>query len=196
MSKRDLWFKFGRFITGVTIACFFLPFFGVSCDGLDVVTVSGADMAAGCKPGGLIAEAEDQGREMGGSASGEMKIDNVPVEPLAIAALGLAVIAFGLSWVRTRKAMTAACAVSVACVGALIGLWLKVGGDFDSEIEKQMTKEMGGSSRMMKDVKVEAGSRFGRWISIAGILGAAAITGLALKEKDRQTWAPPPGPTV
>jgi hypothetical protein len=195
MSKRDLWFKFGRFLTGVTIACFFLPFFGVSCDGLDVVTVSGADMAAGCKPGGLIAEADDQSRGMGGSSSGEMKIDNVPVEPLAIAALGLAVIVFGLSWVRTQKAMTAAFVVSIACLGALIGLWLKVGGDFDDRIGKEMNKEMAGN-QIMKDVKVESGSRFGLWMSIGTLLGAAAITGLALKERDRQTWAPPPGPTV
>lgn len=75
-SKRDLWFKFGRFITGVTIACFFLPFFGVSCEGMDVVTFSGADMVGGCKPGGLVVEAAEQKSSRGGGAmdGGDIKI--------------------------------------------------------------------------------------------------------------------------
>src|SRR5690606_31532548 len=100
-SKRDLWFKFGRFITGVTIACFFLPFFGVSCDGMEVVHVSGADMVGGCKPGGMLTEPT---KEYKGDRRGEpvVKVENVDREPLAIAALGLAVVVFGLSWVRSR----------------------------------------------------------------------------------------------
>src|SRR6187551_168841 len=90
-SKRELWFKFGRFITGVTIACFFLPFFGVSCEGMDVVNFSGADMVGGCKPGGLIADAQEQKQERGmgggGDMDGDIKIENVQREPLAIVAL-------------------------------------------------------------------------------------------------------------
>src|SRR5688572_4307621 len=98
-SMREVWFKLGRFITGVTIACFFLPFFGVSCEGMDIVHFSGADMAGGCKPGGLITDAQDQ-KGMGGGAEmkADIKIDNVEREPLAIVALGLALVVAGLSW--------------------------------------------------------------------------------------------------
>jgi hypothetical protein len=208
-SKRDLWFKFGRFITGITIACFFLPFFGVSCEGMDVITVSGTDMVGGCKPGGLLVDAqEEKAKERAGGgemSDGDIKITNVDREPLAIVALLLALVVAGLSWVRERRAMIAALALSVACIGALAGLWLKVGGDMDKTIDTQLDKK-GAGSQIMKDTKVEAGSRFGLWLSIGGLLGVAVLTGLALKEKEEYGLAsaralpapppsvPPPGP--
>ncbi|HEY5950865.1 MAG TPA: hypothetical protein VIV40_35475 [Kofleriaceae bacterium] len=199
-SKRDLWFKFGRFITGVTIACFFLPFFGVSCEGMDVINFSGADMVGGCKPGGLIADAEEQkGKERAGGGAmsdGDIKIDNVNREPLAIVALGLALVVAGLSWVRSRGAMIGALALSVACIGALAGLYVKVGGDMDKAISAELGKKNMGST-MMKDTKVESGSRFGLWLTVGGLLSVAVLTGLALKEKEGALPVaqalPPPG---
>ncbi len=189
-SKRGVWFKFGRFITGVTLACFFLPFFGVSCEGMDVVTFSGVDMVGGCKPGGLIADAEEQkGSRGGGEMSGDIKLDNVPREPLAIAAFGLALVVFGLSWVRSRGAMIAALALSIACVGTLAGLYMKVGGDLDKDISQQLDKKNAGS-QIMKDTKIEAGSRFGLWFSVLGLVSVAALTGMALKEKEHEPFAP------
>lgn len=206
-SKRDLWFKFGRFITGITIACFFLPFFGVSCEGMDVITVSGTDMVGGCKPGGLIADAQDEKqshRDVGERSDGDIKIDNVEREPLAIIALALALVVAGLSWVRSKGAMIGALALSLACIGALAGLKVKVGGDMDKAISAELDKKNAGSS-MMKETKVEAGSRFGLWLTIGGLLGVAVLTGLALKEKANPDFAaaravqmpppnaPPPG---
>lgn len=196
-SKRDLWFKFGRFITGVTIACFFLPFFGVSCEGMDVITFSGADMVGGCKPGGLIADAEEQSKDKGmkpDDMQGDIKVTNVEREPLAIVALALALVVAGLSWVRSRGAMIGAFVVSIACIGALTGLYIKVGGDLNKTVDAELSKKNAGS-QMMKETKVEAGSRFGLWLTIGGLLGVAALSGLALKEKDRVGFtpsAPPP----
>jgi len=49
--------------------------------------ISGTDMVGGCKPGGLIADAEEQGKDKGMSADemkGDIKIDNVKREPLVI----------------------------------------------------------------------------------------------------------------
>ena len=201
-SKRGLWFKLGRFITGLTIACFFLPFFGVSCEGMDVVTVSGADMAAGCKPGGLLAEAADQGDKVASgrgadSMSPDMKLPKVPIEPLAIIALALAAGAFGLSWLKTRQGMTAVAVCSVACLGALIGLWIKVGGDMKEQVLGQMAKKNGGGEigqSMMKESKVDSGSRFGLYLACAGLIGAAALCTLALKEPEGSELQPPPPP--
>jgi hypothetical protein len=204
-SKRDLWFKFGRFITGITIACFFMPFFGVSCEGMDVITISGADMVGGCKPGGLIVDAQEEKqkeRDSGGMSDGDIKIDNVEREPLAIVALALALVVAGLSWVRSRGAMLGALALSIACIGALAGLYIKVGGDMDKAISAELDKKNVGST-MMKDTKVDAGARFGLWLTIGGLLGVAVLTGLALKEKEQPRLAtatampppsaPPPG---
>ena len=198
-TKREIWFKFGRFITGVTIACFFLPFFGVSCEGVDVITVSGADMVGGCKPGGLIAEAGEEGKGGGmgggGDMQGEMKIDNVKREPLAIAAFALALVAAGLSWVRTRKATLGALAVSIACVGALTGLYIKVGGDMKKAVDAERSKKNAGS-QVMKDTKVDTGSRFGLWLVVVGLVGTGVLAGRALKEEDGPggfaPTAPPP----
>ncbi len=188
-SKRGLWFKIGRFITGLTIACFFLPFFGVSCEGMDVVTVSGADMVAGCKPGGLLAEAAEEGGKAGGGGmmSGDMALPKVPIEPLAIVALVLAAGAFGLSWLKTRKGMTGVAVCSVACLGALIGLWIKVGGDMKEHVVGQMAKKDGGGEmgkKVMKETKIDSGSRFGLYLACAGLIGAAALCTLALKEPE------------
>jgi hypothetical protein len=187
-SKRRLWFKFGRFLTGLTIACFFLPFFGVSCDGMDVITISGADMAGGCAPGGLIADAADQAKKKGAAPAdmkGELQVDKVPREPLAIVALALAIVVFGLSWMRTRPAMVGAVVLSVGCLGALTGLYLKVGKKLEDDVAAETKKEDLGSS-MMRDTKtkVEAGSRFGLWASCFGLLASAALCGLALKEPE------------
>jgi len=182
-SKRGLWFKLGRFVTGVTIACFFLPFFGISCNGTDVVHMSGADLAGGCKPGGMLVDAQEK-PDKSAMQGGEIKVDNVPREPLAIVALALALVVAGLSWVRTRGAMVGACALSVVCIGALIGLWLKVGGNLDEQVEQQAKRDTSGG-QMMKDVKIESGPRFGLFISIGGLLGAAVLSGLALAERDR-----------
>jgi hypothetical protein len=202
-SKRDLWFKFGRFLTGITIACFFMPFFGVSCEGMDVITVSGADMVGGCKPGGLIVDAQEQKqkeRDMGETSDGDIKIDNVEREPLAIVALALALVVAGLSWVRSRSAMIGALAMSIACIGALAGLYIKVGGDMDKAIHAEIDKKNVGST-MMKDTKIDSGGRFGLWLTIGGLLGTAVLTGLALKEKEplqpefagaRAVQVPPP----
>ena len=55
-SKRVVWKRFGRISSAVIVACFFLPFFGVSCAGMDMVTASGVDMVGGCRPGGLLME--------------------------------------------------------------------------------------------------------------------------------------------
>jgi hypothetical protein len=200
-SKRGTWFKFGRFITGLTIACFFLPFFGVSCNGMDVITVSGADMVGGCKPGGLIADAEDQKKSRGGGMNedmknGELKVDKVPREPLAIVALGLALVVFGQTWVRSRGAMTGAAVLSVACIGALIGLYVKVGGKMRDDVAAQTTKKDLGSS-MMRDTKttIDAGARFGLWASCLGLIASAALSGLALREPEgteNMPRTPPP----
>jgi hypothetical protein len=192
-SKRDLWHKFGRFITGFTIACFFLPFFGVSCEGMDVINFSGADMVGGCKPGGLISDAQEQ-KGMGDDGDmGDVKITNVEREPLAIAALGLALVVAGLSWVRSRGAMIGAFALSLACIGALAGLYIKVGGDLKKAVDAEVSKK-GAGSEMMKETKVEAGSRFGLWLVVGGLLGVAGLAGLAMKEKEGFAPATPPPP--
>ena len=182
-SKRGIWFKFGRFLTGITVICFFLPFFGVSCGGMEVITVSGTDMVGGCKPGGLIADAEEKKKDHPGEMQGEIKIEKVEREPLAIVALLLAIVVFGLSWVRTRGSLIAACVVSIACLGALTGLYLKVGRKLSDDVDKELKKDPTGQ-KMAKEAEIDAGSRYGLWITCLGLIGIAGISGLAWREPE------------
>lgn len=208
-SKRVLWNKVGRYFSALVIAAFFMPFFGVSCEGMDVVTVSGADMVGGCKPGGMLADAEKQQSSARRSRMDDPDMDgtgprheggmgasvgNVEREPLAIVALVLLVAGFAAAWMRTRKGMTLSFGLAIATLGVLVGLWIKVGGDLKDAVAKE-SAAMGDSS-MKKDVKVETGGRYGLWLSGLLLVGIAVITGRALREPDGPDLNPPLPPPV
>ena len=150
--------------------------------------MSGADMVGGCEPGGLLVEAgKEASKGDDAMAKSGVKIDKVPREPLAIVALALAVAVFGLSFVRTRKSMTGAVVLSVACLGALIGLWLKVGGDLKKDIDKY--KDSGGEAgemgaQMAKETELDAGPRMGLYLTCLFLIGGAVVAGRALKEPE------------
>lgn len=208
--KRVLWNKLGRYFSAFVIAAFFLPFFGVSCDGMEVLTISGADMVGGCKPGGMITEMEkEQGRQRedrlenpdmdgtGESSKGGMSghVDNVEREPLALVALVLAIAGFGVAWIRSRKGLTISFGLAIATVGVLVGLWLKVGADLREAVEKDQ-KSSGTTGGMKKDIKIDAGGRYGLWLAGILLVSIAVITGRALREPDGPDLDPPLPPPV
>ncbi len=190
-SLRALWKRFGRFSSAVIVACFFLPFFGVSCAGMDMVTASGADMVGGCRPGGLLVEAQDKkgapgeaGADVGGM---DVKIDNVDREPLAIIAMAACVALLALSFLSTRGALVGCFLLALAGLGTLGGLYAKVSKDIHAKMEDFSKGEMG--KEMTKDKDAEAGSRFGLWIVGLGLVGTAVVTAMALREKDQSADA-------
>jgi hypothetical protein len=203
-SKLRLWRRFGKWSSAVILACFFLPFFGVSCGGMDMITASGADMVGGCRPGGLAVEAQDQEAHhksldsdddtMSG-ADVDLKIDNVDREPLAIVALGLCIALLAMAFLRTRGAVVGAMLLSIAALSSLGGLWVKVNKKIDAEIADVDKKDPGAQDpetvamrgKLDKDMKVEAGSRFGLWAVALLLAGTAVVTGLALRERDDQS---------
>lgn len=193
-GKRDAWNKAGRILTGVVVLCFFLPFFGISCNGMEVVKISGADMVFGCKPGGMVSEMKPE------EGMGEVKVENVKREPLAIVAFALALAVFGLAWVRKKPAMIGAGLLSLAAVGALAGLYVKANGDLDDAMKAQQPGSDGTDAPSLdvsdfdKDIEVDAGARMGFWVTCLGFLGIAVWTSLALREKDLPEFPPPPPP--
>ena len=195
MSKRELWHKAGRFITGVAVLCFFLPFFGVSCAGVDIVSISGADMVGGCQPGG----------ESMGEGASDLKIEKVAVEPLAIIALVLVVGAAGFAWVRSRKAVIASMVMCIAAIGALAGLYVKVAGELNDAVEEEVKRKetakrdpgMPGSD-FDRDVdritsQIDAGGRMGLWAALLLLIGSVTLAGMALKDRTPEVAAAPPG---
>jgi hypothetical protein len=192
-SKLTLWRKIGRFVTGLVVVCFFLPFFGVSCKGFDVVTMSGTDMVAGCKPGGALAEGEGMANDIGGG-DGESKVPSVDVEPLAIIAFACAVIGFGLAWVKSRGALIGTLVVSIAGLGALGGLYFKVKSNLDDAVKSELDKDDKGgdderpastaSKKMMEEMDLDVGGRLGLWLTALLLVSVITLTGLALKEKE------------
>jgi hypothetical protein len=202
-SKLRLWRRFGKWSSAVILACFFLPFFGVSCGGMDMITASGADMVGGCRPGGLAVEAQDQeahhksldSDDTMSGADVDLKIDNVDREPLAIVALGLCIALLAMAFLRTRGAVVGAMLLSIAALSSLGGLWVKVNKKIDAEIADVDKKDPGAQDpetvamrgKLDKDMKVEAGSRFGLWAVALLLAGTAVVTGLALRERDDQS---------
>jgi hypothetical protein len=200
-SKLAFWRKGGRILTGLVVLCFFLPFFGVSCQGFDVVTITGADMVYGGKPGGLIADSPKL-KDSDDSGMGGGKLPSVDVEPLAIIALACAVIAFGLAWVKSRGALTGVMVVAIAGVGALAGLYIKVKGNLDDAAKSELKKEKGADgdigSKIMNDMNLDVGGRMGLWATAFGFAATAVWCGMALKEKEGiggvgVAGGPPPG---
>ncbi len=197
--KKSPWAKFGKALHIAVVVAFFLPFFGISCrdkdmpggESIDIITISTADMTFGCEPGGMISEAKNS-EDMKGMG-GDMKVDKVKVEPLAIlamlAAVGGVLAAFLL---KGRKAVMGSLIASLVCLGAVVGIWLKVGGEIDSTITDKMKADMGQSS-MMKDSEIESGPRMGLWISLACLAACAALGALALKDRDTMPDVVPPG---
>lgn len=205
-SKLRLWRRFGRISSAVILACFFLPFFGVSCGGMDMITASGADMVGGCRPGGMLTEAADQqksrhhssmdsddgGGAMAGDMDMDMKIDKVDREPLAIVAMALCIALLAVSLLRTRGAMMGAMILSIAAFATLGGLYVKVKKKINDDIAEMDKKDPGAQDsdskamrkKLDKDMEVDAGSRWGLWIVALGLIGTAVVTGMALKEKD------------
>jgi len=192
-AQRTLWSKIGKFVTAFVLVCFFLPFFGVSCDGMDVITVSGADMVGGCKPGGLIASAEES-QKSGGVTGGslETKIEKVDVEPFAIGALVLVVVVLVLSFLATKSAVRGALIAAVLAIGMLIALYVKIGGEMREAVDKEA--QAMASGRMSKDVEVSAGGRIGLWIVGLGLLSVIGMTASAMLAKPRALpeVVPPP----
>lgn len=189
--KKSPWAKFGKALHIAVVVAFFLPFFGVSCsdkdmpgESIDIVTISTADMTFGCEPGGMISEAKNS-EELGGEGFGsDMKVDKVPIEPLAIlamlAAVGGVLVSFLL---KGRKAIMGSLIATVLCLGAVIGIFVKVGGDLDSTITDKMKVDMEKSS-MTRDSKIESGVRMGFWISLACLAACAAVGAISLKSRD------------
>ena len=200
-SKLRLWRRFGRISSAVIVLCFFAPFFGVSCGGMDMVTASGVDMVGGCRPGGMLMDAADKQKHHSASmdeddAMGmgdmDLKIDKVDREPLAIVALALCVALLALSLLKTRGALVGALLLSLGATASLGGLWVKVNkkiGDQISEMDKkdpgaQDPDSLAMKKKLDKDMKIDAGSRYGLWAVVILLMGTATVTALALKEKD------------
>lgn len=194
-AKRSMWSKAGKFVSAVVILCFFLPFFGVSCDGMDVITISGADMVGGCKPGGLITAAEEDGKMQGGKL--ETKIENVSVEPFAIGALVLVLAMFGLSFVTSRKALQGTLVAAVLAAGLLVALFVKMKGEMMDAVDKESASM--SKNRMMSDTKISAGGRMGLWLVGFGLLSVIGMTASAMRKQPEVTpeiVPPPSAPTV
>ncbi len=198
-TKKSPWAKFGKALHIAVVVAFFLPFFGISCrdkdmpggESIDVITISGTDMALGCAPGGMISEANNSD-EMKGMGD-DIKVDKVKIEPLAIIALLAAVGGVLVSFLlKGRKAVMASLITSVICLGTVVGIWIKVGGEIDHEITDKMKADMDKSS-MMRDSVVESGPRMGLWISLACLAACAALGALALKDRETMPDVGSPG---
>jgi len=207
------WRMAGRWIGIAMVLCFFLPFFGISCAGQEIISISGTDMVWGGKPGGLLAEGMGK---MGDDGGAEAKVEKVDPEPLAIAAFACTLIVASLAWVRKKGAVMAAAVVGVLGFGAMIGLYVhldkKIGDKAEAGMMAQnpqpttadpmaegmedMARDMGES--ITKDMpEIESGPRMGFWLVSLMLLVSTVFAGFGLKDPGPSA-APPTamGPPV
>lgn len=192
------WRLAGRWIGILMVLCFFMPFFGISCAGQELVSISGMDMVYGGKPGGLLADGGDMGGGMGGGEM-DMKVGNVDPEPLAIAAFACALIVAVLAWVRKKQATMAAAVLAFAGLGAMVGLKVVVGGKLEDKSSqgmkaqqpertgdsfedgmKEMATDMG--NEMSRKLDIDAGTRMGFWIVCILLVVSGVFAALGLKD--------------
>ncbi len=199
------WNGVGKYLSGFVILCFFLPFFGISCKGMDVLHVSGVDMAFGCAPGGLIMDAAEEneskhpGKHGGGGGDLKMdKIDKVDREPLAIVAFASAFVVFGAALQKRKGARALALVFTLVTLGALGGLYVMETGKLsDAVFEQSKTtkdaKGMGGAMArdIEKDIEISSGSRWGFWVVAFGMLTLAGLAGAAVKQGEDPPVSPP-----
>jgi len=201
------WRLAGRWISILMVVCFFLPFFGISCAGQEIVTISGTDMVWGGKPGGMLADAGDMG---GGDA--KMKVEKIDPEPLAIAAFACALIVASLAWVRKRGAIMGAAAAAIVGFGLMIGMYVKIGGDLKDKskagLMAQQPKQYNddslesGMEDMARDVgskiqdelpEIESGPRMGFWLVSLLFLLSGTFAGFGLKDPGPSAAPPAAG---
>ncbi len=201
------WRLAGRWISLVMMLCFFLPFFGISCAGQELVTISGMDMVYGGEPGGLLAEGSSMG---GGDMGGEMdmKVGKIDPEPLAIAAFACALLVTVLAWVRKKQAAIAAAVLAFGGLGAMIGLKIQVGGKLEDQAEigmkkqnpeptgdsmedgmRDMASDMGND--VMKKVDIDAGTRMGFWVVCFFLVMCGVFAAFGVSDPGPSASAPP-----
>lgn len=199
------WNSLGKYFSIVVVLCFFLPFFGVSCKGMDVIHVSGADMVGGCAPGGLAVEAaKDQG--MDDMPKGKHSKDNdlgIDVSkgtdrvPLAIVAMACSILLAGAAFMRGKSGLMLAVVFGLAGIGSMIGLYITMSREMTTMVDEQKKgKDDLGASKMAremeKEMDIDAGARWGFWLTLFGMAGVAGMAAAALKKGVDDPLPPPP----
>lgn len=166
----DLFKKISASMFALILICFFLPFISVSCQGSNVLTMSGLQMATGVE---MAAPSSSFGGYPGmsglSSQAQTQKIPGTPAAGLAFCAAGAGLAATLLLKNRKQKHLVPAI---TSGVGFLLLLWIK--SSTDDSILKQ------GSGM----VQVNYGTGF--WLAFLLFLGAAGLNGYQYMEECKQ----------
>ncbi len=132
---------------GLIIVLFLMPFINVSCSGIINIPISGMDLATG------------KTIELKEPFSGKIQKQKINAEPLAVIALGCAILGFFAGFVKSKPARLINAVAGGG--GAVLLLLLK------SKIDREVLKEGGG----MFTVHYE----FAFWAALILFLACAAV---------------------
>lgn len=185
---------------GVTLLCFLLPFFHISCAGTRVLTVSGLTLVAGgeARMGSDLKEMASLGEETPGAQVKGGK-DAPRVDPEALAILAAIAVAAGVVFclLKGKAGATGGIAAAACAVALLFALMWKLDSDIKREAQEGTTQTKTaarprsdatvtmspGLERAMEQgfqgmVKIEAASGF--IIAVGLLVVAGALSGGAL----------------
>ncbi len=188
--------KFAAGAFGVTLLCFLLPFFHISCAGTRVLTVRGLTLVVGGKAqmGSDLKELANLGeRGAGAQAKGDEDAPRVDPEALAVLAALAVVAGLVLCLVKGKVGATGGLAAAICAVVLLFALMVKV----DSDVKRDAKKQGAGAGpaaargqpmppgledamdrKFGEMVKVEAANGF--ILAVGLLVVAGALSGVAL----------------
>jgi hypothetical protein len=188
-------------------ACFFFPFFSISCQGAEqfenipgAQTQSDFPEVTGYET--LTGAAEDEFTDPEGAAAQSLageapQIDMGPTQLLTIVAAALALIGVVVAFARGRLGGTLAIAAGILGAVALFAANLVFGGavdDFNNALGsffQQQGGELGEIGPLAGLISIQAETEFGLWLSVLFFLLAAAWGVVSLLIGDRTTGAAP-----
>ncbi|MDY0152073.1 MAG: hypothetical protein RBS43_07370 [Candidatus Cloacimonas sp.] len=171
--------KISAVLYAIVIVAFFMPFFVVRCQQTELMTIKGVELVTG-------ADVKlSMGDMLGGGAKKEGAEDQtqkVPAQPLAQAALLLAVVALILVLVLPKKLFIIPLLISV---GGIVCLQLLNQGMLGALANSNTALDP--SMDLSKFISIQ--TKLGYWLAnVFFLLGGLVATGLALLKKDEDQY--------
>ncbi|MDD2228520.1 MAG: hypothetical protein PHY48_03805 [Candidatus Cloacimonetes bacterium] len=173
--------KISALMYAIVIISFFMPFFMVSCEKTELMTIKGIQLVTGGKS---ELKVDNLFAGMGDNSEKEQKPQKISAHPLAIIAIAVAVLALLSSFLLPRKMYFVPVIFSIMGV---VFLYLLKGG-MAAMLAKADTG-MGSALDLSKMLRVSP--LYGFWVANAAFLGGALISlFLGIKKKEEPLAIP------
>lgn len=158
--------KISALLYAIVIISFFMPFFMVSCEKTELMTINGIQLVTG---GESKLKMDNPFSGINGDPDKEQEPQKIKAHPYAIVAIAIAILAVLASLVLPKKLYFVPVILSI---GGVVFLYLLKSGMVG--LISKADSGMGSAFDLTKILKVH--SLYGFWVAMAGFLGGAILT--------------------